>query len=168
MSALSDLLKQHQGERSVREIGRACGKYGVGESTVTPYFNGKHGLNPPEEVLYALSMVMPLDIGDLRAAAGVPRGESDPYVPPLEANRLTHRQRNALDELIRSFTSEGVGYDMETATQSDASASGNEEKEAELFDDAESGDGLDSAAARVIGDLGEFQVENRDKGRKKA
>lgn len=75
MSALSDLLKQHQGNRTVREIGRACTKYGIGESTVIPYFNGKHGTNPPEDVLYALSQVMPLDIGELRESAGVPRGE---------------------------------------------------------------------------------------------
>lgn len=104
MSALSDLLNSYKGDRSVRAIGRACVKYGVGVSTVTPYFNGSHGLNPPEEVLYALSMVMPLDIGRLRAAANVPRGEEEPYVAPLEANRLNYTQRKALDELIRSFT----------------------------------------------------------------
>lgn len=103
MTALSELLKLHQGDRSVRQIGRDCGKYGVGESTVIPYFSGKHGDNPPEEVLYALSQVMPLDIGLLREAAGVPRGESDPYVAPAEFSRLTRAQRAALDEFVRSF-----------------------------------------------------------------
>lgn len=103
VSALSELLKTHQGERSVREIGRACMKYGIGESTVIPYFSGKHGVNPPEEVLYALSQVMPLDIGELREAAGVPRGESYPYVAPADFNRLSHAQRSALDEFVRSF-----------------------------------------------------------------
>lgn len=106
MTALSDLLQKHKGDRSVREIGRACAQYGVGESTIIPYFSGKHGANPPEEVLHALSKAVPLDIRLLREAAGVPRGEDDPYTPPAEANRMSFRQRRALDELIRSFTAQ--------------------------------------------------------------
>mgnify|MGYP005802255005 CR=1 FL=1 len=105
MSALSELLKAHQGDRSVREIGRACHAFnGVGATSILPYFSGKHGASPREDILVALAHVMPLPLTKLREAAGVPPGEADPYAAPAEASRLNFRQRNALDELIKAFT----------------------------------------------------------------
>ena len=170
VSALSDLLKLHQGDRKVREIGRACMKYGIGESTVIPYFNGKHGVNPPEEVLYALSQVMPLDIAELREAAGVPRGESYPYSPPAEFNRLSHAQRTALDEFVRSFVGpEGHTHAVRTVTTETAppgapAQAGPPEKTGTSPDDAQvtaATEGLESTIAAVTSDL---HVENRDHG----
>jgi len=38
----------------------------------------------------------------LRAAAGVAAGMEEPWVPPLEANRLNHGQRSALEAFIRA------------------------------------------------------------------
>ena len=110
MSVLSDLLKQHQGDRGVRAIGRACEAHGVAESTVAPYFSGRHGA-PSEKVLYALAQVMPLPLTQLREAAGVPRGETEPYVAPDEANRMNQRQRDAIDDLIRAFTTVPISDD---------------------------------------------------------
>ncbi|ETD31505.1 hypothetical protein [Williamsia sp. D3] len=113
MSALSDLLNRRRGDRSVREIGRAATNYGVGESTVIPYFSGKHGTRPPEKVLAALAAVLDIRIEELREAAGKPVGEREPYRPPEEANLLDQRQRRAVDELIRSIVASRGATDAE-------------------------------------------------------
>lgn len=103
VSALSDRLNAARGERSIRSIGRAATKVnGTGESTVIPYFNGKHG-TPSIPVLDALAEVLSVPISELREAAGLPAGERLPYEPPIEAALLSRRQRQAVDELIRSI-----------------------------------------------------------------
>lgn len=129
MSALSDLLTQAKGDRTVRDVGRSVAKkYDVGESTVIPYFSGKHGV-PQDRVLVALAHELGLDIGDLREAAGLPRGEREPYTPPSEANLLSKRQRDAIDELIRSFVeTTGERDGVEVAAQQDASSEAGQDK----------------------------------------
>lgn len=102
MSALSDLLNEARGDLSVREVGRRVAKHGIGESTIIPYFNGRHG-TPSVQVLNALAKVLPVGLGQLYTAVGLSAGENEPYEPPIEATMLTRRQRLALDELIRSF-----------------------------------------------------------------
>lgn len=122
MSALSDLLTQAKGDRTVRDVGRSVAKkYDVGESTVIPYFSGKHG-NPKDRVLVALAHELDLDVRDLRTAAGLPRGEREPYSPPESANLLSTRQRRAIDELINSFIETGERDGVEDATKQDASS----------------------------------------------
>lgn len=115
MSALSDLLNEARGDLSVRAVGRKVAEYGVGESTIIPYFNGKHG-TPSVPVLEALTKVLPVSIGQLYTAVGLPAGEGKPYEPPAEATMLTRRQRLAIDELIRSFV------DTRGATHAEPSA----------------------------------------------
>lgn len=103
MSALSDRLNKARGDRSVRAVGRAAQKVnGTGESTVIPYFNGKHGV-PSLPVLTALAEVLDVPLSELRMAAGLPAGERLPYKPPAEADLLSRSQRAALDVLIKSI-----------------------------------------------------------------
>lgn len=113
MSALSDRLNQARGDRSVRSIGRAA--KGVGESTVIPYFNGRHG-TPSVHVLTALAEVLGIPLSELREAAGLPAGERQPYQPPPEADLMSRRQRLAVDELIRSIVeTRGVTHDHQAS-----------------------------------------------------
>lgn len=122
MSELSDLLNEARGDQSVRAVGRAVASHGVGESTIIPYFNGKHG-KPSVQVLEALTKVLPVSIEELYAAAGRPAGESSPYEPPIEANLLNRRQRLALDELIRSFVATKETAHEDQGTQNSPSNS---------------------------------------------
>ncbi|WFN91514.1 helix-turn-helix domain-containing protein [Gordonia sihwensis] len=121
MSALSDRLNEARGDRSVREIGRAANKVnGTGESTVIPYFNGKHG-TPSLPVLTALADVLDVPLSELRTAAGLPAGERLPYKPPAEADLLSRSQRTALDALIKSIVeTRGADHDADTKPASDA------------------------------------------------
>ncbi|AZG43485.1 hypothetical protein [Gordonia insulae] len=123
MSPLSDLLTQARGDRSVRDVGRAVAKkYGVGESTVIPYFSGNHR-TPQDRVLVALAKELSLNIGELRQVAGLPRGEREPYVPPTDANLLTERQRRLVDEVIRTLVDSMYGGEHGMATLKESGAS---------------------------------------------
>lgn len=104
MSHLSEYLQAHKGDRSIREIGRECGRRGhdVGESTVIPYFKGDNS-GTSDKVLVALADVLNLPVTRLRELAEKPAGEPTPWNPPVEANMMNGRQRKAVDELIRSF-----------------------------------------------------------------
>ncbi|WP_322544458.1 hypothetical protein U2G91_15800 [Rhodococcoides fascians] len=104
MSHLSEYLQAHKGDRSIREIGRECGRRGhdVGESTVIPYFKGSNR-GTSDKVLIALADVLNLPVTRLRELAEKPAGESSPWSPPVEANMMNDRQRKAVDELIRAF-----------------------------------------------------------------
>lgn len=71
---------------------------------------GQHAKHPTERVLKAWSAGFGISILKLRAAAGVPVGESDPYEPPAFADRLSGDQRKALNELIRTIVEAGTGH----------------------------------------------------------
>lgn len=105
MTALSDLLRDANVDQlSTREIARRAEKNGhrLSLASASVYLGGRHGV-PTEAVLEAFSDVLNIPIAQLRAAAGVPTGAGEPWSPPAEANRLDHRQRRALEELIRSM-----------------------------------------------------------------
>lgn len=164
MSALSDRLTRARGDRGVREIGRSVAKkYDVGESTVIPYFSGKHGA-PQDRVLVALANELSLDIEELRTLAGLPAGERDPYVPPPVANLLSRRQRDAIDELIRSFVDTEGGRDgVEGATQSGASSEAGEGEKTSVdhSQDRRADEAARRAAARRVGEAPQQQDEVR-------
>lgn len=103
MSALSDLLNQAIEARFPDSSNRYLAKRaGISRGTVDNYRNGVV-VKPTEEVLQAFHALLGVPIQDLRVAAGLPRGEAEPYEAPAEANLLDDRQRNAVDELIRSI-----------------------------------------------------------------
>ena len=104
MSALSDYLNAHiPAGWSKPDVIRALGDH-LDRTTVYRYLAGNHSRNPPEYVLDAFARALPgCSITELREAAGAAVGEEDPWTPPLEANRLTHAQRAALEAFIRTI-----------------------------------------------------------------
>jgi hypothetical protein len=104
VSALSDYLNAHMPAGwSKPDVIRAVGDR-LDRTTVYRYLAGNHSRNPPEYVLDAFARALPgCSITELREAAGAAVGEEDPWTPPLEANRLTHAQRAALEAFIRTI-----------------------------------------------------------------
>jgi hypothetical protein len=104
VSALSDYLNAHiPAGWSKPDVVRALGDH-LDRTTVYRYLAGNHSRNPPEYVLDAFARALPgCSITELREAAGAAVGEEDPWTPPLEANRLTHAQRAALEAFIRTI-----------------------------------------------------------------
>jgi hypothetical protein len=104
VSALSDYLTAHiPAGWSKPDVVRALGE-DLDRTTVYRYLAGNHSRNPPEYVLDAFARALPgCSITELRQAAGAAAGEEDPWTPPLEANRLSHAQRAALEAFIRTI-----------------------------------------------------------------
>jgi transcriptional regulator with XRE-family HTH domain len=103
VTQLSDLLNgtgvsARQAAEKARELGVHL-PYG----TAAGYWSGRHPVNPSEETLEGLAAVTNVSLRRLRRAAGFAAGETEPYRPPAEANRLTQRQRAALDDLIKAI-----------------------------------------------------------------
>jgi hypothetical protein len=72
-------------------------------ATVYKYLAGNHPANPADHVLQAFASVLPgVTVMQLRAAANQPAGAELPWIPPVEANRLTMAQRKALDAFIKA------------------------------------------------------------------
>lgn len=108
VSALSDALNQANVDQiSAREIARRSGDR-VSHSQLSKYLKPTHG-RPGEDVLEVFSEVLNIPITRLRALAGLPAGDSAPYQPPREANRLDKRQRKVIDELIRMLAETKAG-----------------------------------------------------------
>lgn len=111
MSALSDLLTDaNAGRLSARSLARAAqaAGYSLNHDTAARYLRGDHG-QPDEKTLVALSKVLHIPLGRLRAAAALPAEETEPYRPPAEASRLNRRQRRAVDEIIRAMLGTPAG-----------------------------------------------------------
>ncbi len=105
MSSLSELLRTRNSEglsgRAISEAARELG-FSLNHDTAARYLRGDHG-KPDEATLQAFSDVLGIPLGKLRAAASLPAEVTEPYRPPIEANRLNRRQRRAVDEVIRAM-----------------------------------------------------------------
>jgi transcriptional regulator with XRE-family HTH domain len=114
MSALSRLINQRRAERGIdsgRELARLTeaparrqGVKPVTSANASTYISGSHG-RPSDRTLKLLAEALSLPLWKLREAADVPPGESEPYQPPPEADRLNRRQRNAVNTIIRLLAS---------------------------------------------------------------
>jgi transcriptional regulator with XRE-family HTH domain len=105
MTALSDLLTEANVRNlSARKLALAAREAGftLNHDTAARYLRGDHG-RPNEATLHALSKVLRIPLSRLRAAASLPASETEPYLPPAEASRLSRRQRRAIDEIIRAM-----------------------------------------------------------------
>ncbi|MBK7821961.1 MAG: helix-turn-helix domain-containing protein [Tessaracoccus sp.] len=113
MSDLSTYLANAKLDRSIDDIAAAArrGGHPLSRSVIAKYLRGEHGTNPPESTLAALAVGLGVDVRELRRLAGKPAGELGPYVPTAEAASLTQRQRDALDQMIKAFVSEGGSND---------------------------------------------------------
>ena len=103
MSALSDYLNDHlpHGWNKPQLVDALDGR--LDRATVYKYLAGKHPRQPSESVLQAFAEVLPdASVVELRAAAGQALGVEEPWIPPVEANRLTLSQRQALEAFIKA------------------------------------------------------------------
>ncbi|MBY4381821.1 helix-turn-helix domain-containing protein [Rhodococcus fascians] len=105
MSALSELLKSNRYGIEARQAAAKAADLGVDlkQGTIAGYFAGTNKSRPSEKTMKALAEVLEIPLEKIREAAGVPIGETDPYMPPPEANRLSLNQRQAIDQLIRAI-----------------------------------------------------------------
>ena len=105
MSALSELLQAENSKGlSARAISQAARELGftLNHDTAARYLRGEHG-TPDESTLQAFSTVLGVSLAKLRRAASLPADVTEPYRPPAEADRLSRRQRRAVDEVIRAM-----------------------------------------------------------------
>lgn len=111
VSELSDLLKSTG--ITARQAAEKADAEGIDlpYGTIAAYWAGKHPRNPSEKTLEGLAEVTRVSVRRLRRAAGAAVGEAKPYQPPAEANRLTQRQREALDHLIKAIVAEPLATD---------------------------------------------------------
>lgn len=100
MSDLADLIRSKAPDLSNRQIAERAG---LRPGTVDRVMNGVG--QPKVETVDKIARALKIPVERAREAAGKPRGSSEPYAPPAEARLLDQRQRQALDELIRSVTS---------------------------------------------------------------
>lgn len=109
VSDLAAYLADAKGDRSIDAIAKQAVDAGhpISRSVVAKYLRGEHGPRPPEKTLAGLAAGFRVDVRVLRELAGRPAGEREPYIPVAEAASLTQAQRDALDQLIMAFVSEG-------------------------------------------------------------
>lgn len=103
MSGLSDYLNAQlpEGWQKPQLVEALHGQ--LDRATVYKYLAGNHPANPADQVLQAFASVLPgVSVMQLRAAANQPAGAELPWIPPVEANRLTMPQRKALDAFIKA------------------------------------------------------------------
>ncbi|MEO7261002.1 MAG: hypothetical protein ABI047_07090 [Jatrophihabitantaceae bacterium] len=103
MSTLSDYLNEHlpDGWQKPQLVEALNGT--LDRATVYRYLAGGHPRSPAEAVLEAFAAVLPgVTVVELRAAANLSTGAEEPWVPPVEANRLNYPQRRALEAFIKA------------------------------------------------------------------
>lgn len=106
VSELSELLRAsgvtaRQAAKRAEDLGIEL-PYG----TIAAYWTPRHPQHPSEETLEGLAAVTNLSLRRLRRVAGMAEGEAQPWTPPPEANRLTRKQRDALEQLIKVIVAE--------------------------------------------------------------
>lgn len=102
VSALSDLLNGTS--VSARQAADRAAEEGIDlpYGTLAGYWAGNHG-RPSAASLKKLAQVVPVSEQKLQQAAWSTTAPLGPYTPPEEAMHLDHRQRRAVDELIKSI-----------------------------------------------------------------
>jgi hypothetical protein len=103
LSTLSEYLNEHlpEGWQKPQLVEALSGT--LDRATVYRYLAGSHPRSPAESVLEAFAAVLPgVTVVELRAAANLSTGAEEPWVPPVEANRLNYPQRRALEAFIKA------------------------------------------------------------------
>jgi len=105
VSALSELLNKLS--MSAQQAAEKAEEMGINlpYGTLAGYWAGNHG-KPKRESLAKLAQVVSLSEERLQKAAWGRSAPLGPYAPPEEAMHLTGKQRKAIDELIKSITTD--------------------------------------------------------------
>ncbi len=122
VSTLSDLL--NSGPVSARQAADKATELGIKlpYGTIAAYWAGRHG-KPSANTLAKLAQVVPFTEQQLQKAAWGTSTSLGPYKPPQESALLDHRQRLAVDELIRSIVAkQGASHADQSPTPADPPA----------------------------------------------
>lgn len=96
-------LMDRRGIASVRKLAERAGL------SHTPVVGIVYGdaVNPTEETLAKLARALDIPLADIYWMVGRPVPHVEHWTPPAEANRMTLRQRAAIEELIRTIVDPG-------------------------------------------------------------
>lgn len=111
-------LLESKGISSLRHLAREAD---VAPTSVSRLVHGDG--ESADATIHAIAEVLGVDLPTMYRLAGQGAPEAAPYVPPAEANRLTARQRRAIDDLIRAITAGREDEDDATQTE-DAQGNG--------------------------------------------
>jgi hypothetical protein len=162
LSTLSDYLNEHlpAGWQKPQLVEALSGT--LDRATVYRYLAGSHPRSPAEAVLEAFAGVLPgVTVVELRAAANLSTGAEEPWVPPVEANRLNHAQRRALESFIKATVGPPDDVDEPAADQADPDVqpvapalTGDERAEVESYIGRLYASGRQDLAERLAASLG--------------
>ncbi|KAA1430674.1 hypothetical protein KV112_11580 [Mycolicibacter sp. MYC123] len=98
-------VKRHGGAsgRRLAELAQSAG-HDISHATLNRLRQGTYATRPSDASIRAIAYLADVSENTAFAAAGVSAPSDVAYQPPREAQRMSTRQRKALDELIRAFT----------------------------------------------------------------
>ena len=113
---LWDKILEGKGISSLRHLARVTN---LSPATLSRAVHGDS--EPSDDTVRTVADALGLELPAAYKLFGDDSPEAAQYVPPAEANRLTTRQRRAIDDLIRAITAERE-EDEEDATQAEDEA----------------------------------------------
>lgn len=115
---LIEIAAKRHGNASGRRLAELAQQAGhdISHATLNRLRQGTYASRPSDASIRAIAYLADVSENTAFAAAGVTAPAAVVYQPPREAQRMTTRQRKALDELIRAFVPDqaspkGVGVD---------------------------------------------------------
>lgn len=109
--SLIDLIdiaaQRHDGAsgRRLAELAQRAG-HDISHATLNRLRQGTYATRPTDASIRAIAYLADVSENTAFTAAGVRAPEAVDYQPPREAQRMSTRQRKALDEVIRAFVAE--------------------------------------------------------------
>lgn len=104
MSKLSELVNRHwptgKTHRAAAAEIKAMGK-SVSDTWIYQVQTGQHAVNVRDSNLQALAEYLGIPINQMREAAAVPPGETEPFKLPAEADRLDDEQREVIRHMVK-------------------------------------------------------------------
>lgn len=92
-------LLDRRGIPSVRQL---ANRAGLSQPPVNNLVYGD-GSRPEEATLAKVAGALGIPLADVYALAGAPAPHAEVWVPPAEANRMTAKQREAVEAMIRAM-----------------------------------------------------------------
>jgi hypothetical protein len=105
---LIDIAAQRHGGASGRRLAELAQRAGhdISHATLNRLRQGTYATRPSDASIRAIAYLADVSENTAFAAAGVTAPAAAAYQPPAEAQRMTTRQRKAINELIRAFVAE--------------------------------------------------------------
>lgn len=102
---LIDIAAKRNGGASGRRLAELAQRAGhdISHATLNRLRQGTYATRPSDASIRAIAYLADVSENTAFAAAGVSAATTVVYEPPSEAQRMTARQRKALDEVIRAF-----------------------------------------------------------------